>query len=194
MWGQYMTYTVFALLVIVTTDNMYIFFVKAFYFRVLLFSRLPQELSRVLSKWLQNRRCVLGLPWWRRTFSSAVWHDNWWWRMDHLSKAHGWLRRLLCRLGIIQKRLWKSGGRVLARKRLSSPSDCICQHGVSNWYGGLRRRPTICRVHDFRCGRRKRRLSVDDRRVSRHRRQRIGTISQKWYQVCYSHFSFLCHV
>ena len=57
-----MTYTVFALLVIVTTDNLYIFFVKAFYFRVLLFSRLPQELSRLLSKWFQNRQCVLGLP------------------------------------------------------------------------------------------------------------------------------------
>ena len=57
-----MTYTVFALLVIVTTDNLYIFFVKAFYFRVLLFSRLPQELSRLLSKWFHNRRCVLGLP------------------------------------------------------------------------------------------------------------------------------------
>ena len=49
-----MTYTVFALLVIVTTDNMYIFFVKAFYFRVLLFSRLPQELSRQLSMYLER--------------------------------------------------------------------------------------------------------------------------------------------
>ena len=48
-----MTYTVFALLVIVTTDNLYIFFVKAFYFRVLLFSRLPQELS-LLSNYYQN--------------------------------------------------------------------------------------------------------------------------------------------
>ena len=48
-----MTYTVSALLVIVTTDNLYIFFVKAFYFRVLLFSRLPQELS-LLSNYYQN--------------------------------------------------------------------------------------------------------------------------------------------
>ena len=55
-----MTYTVFALLVIVTTDNMYIFFFFFLFFRVLLFSRLPQELSRLLSKWFQNRRRVLG--------------------------------------------------------------------------------------------------------------------------------------
>ena len=87
--------------------------------------RLPQELSGLLSKWFQNQRCVLGLPWWGRTISSSVWHYNWRRRLDHLSEAHGWLCWLLCRLGIIQKRLRKSGGRGLAREWLPSPSHCI---------------------------------------------------------------------
>ena len=50
--------------------------------------RLPQELYWLLSKWFQNQRCVLGLPWWRRTISSSVWHYNWRRRLDHLSEAH----------------------------------------------------------------------------------------------------------
>ena len=57
--------------------------------------------------------------------------------------------------GIHTKRLRKSGGRVSARERLSSPSDCICQHDGSHWYGGLWRRPTICWVHDFLYDRRR---------------------------------------